>query len=269
MSRHDKAAQQQCENSADDPATSKKTANKSFSPVKTSTPYKGYDEEDNQTQLLEDPLEVLEAQRAEARRLADEGKRLEEQEKIKKQKRADERKKAEEKKAEERKRLAEQEEAEARQQAEEEREAARARKQAEEERAAAEVRKQVEKQKKAAEQHRQADENKKASEARKLAEEKQKAIELLQAEEQEGIDLANRKAREEREVVGQQAIQPDKLEDLSVQLAMLLVKNNRNSLNTYKASKSVGIDNIINIVATGCNEAERMDSDFLQGCVCP
>lgn len=251
MSRRDKAVQQQCESAANDPATFSKTADKMFSPVKTSTPYKGYDEEYNQTQLLEDPLEVLEAQRAETRRLAEGKKKLEEQEMVKKQKRANEKRKAEEQK-----RLEEQKEAEARQQAEKDREAA-------------EARKQVENKKKAGEAHRQADQHKKASEARKQAEQKQKAIQHLQAEEQEGIDLANRKAREEREVVEQQAIQPDKLEDLSVQLALLLVRNHRNSLNTYKASKSVGIDNIINIVATGCNEAERMDSDFLQGCVWP
>lgn len=55
----------------------------------------------------------------------------------------------------------------------------------------------------------------------------------------------------------------DKLIDLNVQLALLVVKNHRKGLNAYKTSKSSGIDKIINIVASGCREADQMDVDYL------
>lgn len=58
--------------------------------------------------------------------------------------------------------------------------------------------------------------------------------------------------------------EPDRLVDLSVKLAMLLVKNHRDGLNAYKATKSSGIDKIIDIVETGCREAEQMDIEFLR-----
>jgi hypothetical protein len=58
--------------------------------------------------------------------------------------------------------------------------------------------------------------------------------------------------------------EPDRLVDLSVKLTMLLVKNHRNELNAYKISKNTGIDNIINVVAAGCHEAEQMDINLVQ-----
>lgn len=87
----------------------------------------------------------------------------------------------------------------------------------------------------------------------------------MQAEEQKRIKIASRQARVAQEAIIPNEEKPDKLVDLSLQLALLLVQNHRNSLNSYKASKSVGIDNIINIVATGCHEAESIDTEFLQG----
>ncbi|KAK9895761.1 hypothetical protein P389DRAFT_69360 [Cystobasidium minutum MCA 4210] len=131
-----------------------KGPNKSLSPVKTSTPYRGYDEEESQTQMLEDPLQALEAQQAEARKIA---------------------------------------------------------------------------------------------EAKKKKAEAQKRIKLAARKTQEEKAIANPREQEE---------EPDRLVDLSVKLALLLVTNHRKSLDAYKASKSVGIDNIVNIVAIGCKEAE-------------
>lgn len=43
----------------------KEFASRSFSPIKTSTPARGYDEAEHQTQLLEDPIEVLQIQQVE------------------------------------------------------------------------------------------------------------------------------------------------------------------------------------------------------------
>lgn len=129
-------------------------------PVKTSTPFKGYDEEEHQTQLLEDPLEVLQAQQT------TETSRSMQAKQVKRQK-----------------------------------------------------------------------------QAQRNAPERFRSNAVPEENDQE----------------------PDKLVDLSVNLAMLLVKNHRKNMNVYKATKSAGIDNIISIVAAGCREAEQLDVNCLQG----
>ena len=142
-----------------DERVAKEDLNKTLSPVKTSTPYKGYDEEEHQTQFLEDPLEAL--------------------------------------------------------------------------------------------QHQPVEDKKRST--MKHSKQQHEVI----AKVTRSSVKSDRDDKEDEE--------PDRLVDLSVKLSMLLVKNHRNELNAYKMSKSTGIDNIINVVATGCHEAEQMDINFIQG----
>lgn len=142
----------------------KAVASRSFSPIKTSTPAKGYDEEEHQTQLLEDPIEALQTQQA-------------------------------------------------------------------------------------------------ANSREKVA---IKPAKKQQHHERAPVIREVRKKRVSSPESDEVTQEPDKLVDLNVKLAMLLVDNHRTSLKSYKSVKSAGINSIIDIVATGCSEAEQMDINFLQ-----
>lgn len=55
----------------------------------------------------------------------------------------------------------------------------------------------------------------------------------------------------------------DTFAELSNRLAQILVQNHRNGLAVYKAAKSEGIGQIIDVVEVGCMEAEEMDTNYL------